>query len=302
MNLQMQKLKYLLFMLSVTVIWGFGFIVVKQLLDNNAPVFFIIALRFLIGGLILLIMSRIFAKSKFTKEEIKWGIIIGIELFFCFASQTYGTSLTTPSKNGMLTGVYVIFVPIIMSIINKRLAIKPIIDAIICMFGMAVFFGIFSDNPSVNFGDVLSLMCAFGFAVHFILIDRKTTKMNSLNFTSIQLLTVALLAISVSLCFEIKSYKSIQGLPFVVGILFLGVLSTGYAYIVQTLTQRKLSSNTISIVASMESVFAVIFSMLFGFDKPTPSLIFGAIIIMIAIVSSVAISNQSPNNKLIESK
>jgi drug/metabolite transporter (DMT)-like permease len=287
--------KYVLLFVTVTMIWGSSFLCVNVLVHSNTPVLLLTSLRFAVGSMALIVFRAISKnKTRFITREWIYGGGLGIVIFVAFAFQTYGAYYTTPSKNGMLTGLYVIIVPLLLIALSRKIKIKPIIDAVICIAGMVVLFNIFNETTSINIGDILTIFCAIAFSVQYILLERHSPKFNALNYTIAQLVCVTLLAIMGSLIFEQGDYSTINiQTTAVLLILYLGLFSTGYAYVIQTIVQAKLPATTVAVLSCLEAVFAVTFSLWLGYEMVSMHLILGSLIILLAMVSAVAISKKN---------
>jgi len=279
-----------LLLLAVSIIWGMGFSIVKLMLDHGTPVFLLVAMRFLLGALSLLGTKKLLKAPPFNKKVFFSGSVIACVVLAAFVLQSYAAKYTTPAKNGMLTGVYVIFTAVLSIFLFKKSAIKPLADAMLCVIGMFLFFEIFSENMNLNKGDLLSLSAALLFAVHFIMLERESHKHNSLNFTFAQLIGVGIMALVLSILTERHLYTNIEVLYFILGSIFLGVFSTGFAYLVQTMAQARLKATTVSTILCSEAVFAVIFSLLLGYEKFNKWIAIGGGIIFVSILSSVFIT------------
>ncbi|MCB0748418.1 MAG: DMT family transporter, partial [Ignavibacteriae bacterium] len=115
MNYQNSKYKSEAILILVTLLWGGTFVIVKEALNDVSSMAFI-AIRFLIAAAILLPFMR---NKKFTKQNLRAGIFIGILLFIGFATQTFGLKFTSATKSAFLTGTAVIIVPLLQVIIEK---------------------------------------------------------------------------------------------------------------------------------------------------------------------------------------
>lgn len=274
---------------ATSIIWGMGFSIVKLMLDHGTPVFLLVSLRFILGALSLLGARGVLRSPAITKGEVYSGSVISWVVLVAFILQSYAAKHTTPAKNGMLTGVYVIFTALFSIILFKRSAIKPLIDAIVCIIGMFLFFEVFSENMNLNKGDILALGAAFLFAIHFILLERESHKHDATNFTFVQLAGVGILSLILSLITEMPQYAGIELKYLILGSLFLGIFSTGFAYLMQTAAQARIKATTVSTILCSEAVFAVIFSLMLGYEKFNKWLAIGAGIIFLSIFSSVFI-------------
>lgn len=245
-----------------------------------------LACRFAIGALFLYIAKKVKKEPKITAKEKIQGTLLGIVVFIGFALQTYGAKYTTPGKNGMLTGIYVLFVPLIIMVLSKRFRVKPLLDALICLIGMAIFFELFKEALNINLGDVLTIACALAFAIQFIVLEKYAPRLNPWNYTFVQLIAVSGISILCSVFIEWDSYKQIDMVVMIVGVLLLGVFSTGFAYLAQTIVQAKIKATTVSIIACSESIFAMIFALIFGYEMFSYFLVIGALVILISMISS----------------
>ncbi|MCL2672039.1 MAG: DMT family transporter [Clostridiales bacterium] len=280
--------KHILLFISVTVIWGGGFLITNDLVHAQVPVLFLTAVRFAIGSGFLALF-RLFSpgKAAFSRAEWKQGFLLGLVIFAAFALQTYGALYTTPGKNGMLTGLHVIFVPLLL-LHRRKMRAKPFIDAGICLVGVMILSNIFGERLALNLGDILVIFCALVFAVQFLILEKHAPTLHTLHYVIAQLATVAAVAVVASLLFEMPAYARLRlDLAIILKLLFLGLLSTGYAYIVQTFVQTKLPATTVSLLSCLESVFAVIFSLLFGYEAFSLHLVVGALVIAAAMVSAL---------------
>ena len=291
-------IKYVFLFLTVTIIWGSSFLCVNSLVHSNIPVLLLTSLRFIVGS-VAIIAYRMFSKNRvrFNIREWIYGGGLGIVIFTAFTFQTYGAYYTTPSKNGMLTGLYVIIVPLLLIILSRKIKVKPLFDAVICIVGMIVLFNVFSENKSVNLGDMLTVLCAIAFSIQFILLEKHSPQFNALNYTIAQLVCVAVISMIGSLIFESSTYDvmSIKTTTILL-ILYLGLFSTGYAYVVQTIVQAKLPSTLVAILSCLESVFAVTFSIGFGYETASLHIILGSLIMLFTMISAVVFSKKEKQN------
>lgn len=275
---------YASLILIICIIFGFGLIATKDLLDENFPKYLFLTLRFGIGVLVLLLIRKLIHAPKIKKTEVKYGALIGVVLFIGFVLQTTGLKYTTPANSGLFTGLSVIFVPIIMMIALRKFFPRPIIVSIFCFIGVAIISNAFTATFSMNIGDVLTIMCAVAFAFMYISLERYAPNENPINMTIFQLLTIVVLAFPLSLLTETGSYANISWEMSIPGLLYMGVLASAVAYSVQTFVQTKISATTVAVISTSESVFAVIFSVLFAYDVLSLSLVLGSTIIVLSMI------------------
>ncbi len=282
------KYRYLFLFLLTTVIWGFGFLVVKNLTNRETPVYFILTGRFALGFATLCLCRKLAKSPKLSATEALRGAICGTALFCAFAAQTWGTTMTTPAKNGMLTGTYVLFVPIFLTALERKIRLRPFVDAAICAVGLFIFFEVYRDTTSFNTGALFSLISGVFFAIHFIATERLASRFDPLNSAAAQLATVAVWATLFSTLFERDKidFAAIATSRTAAEFLYLGVISTGFAYWSQVLAQSKLEATVVSVVACLESIFAVVFSIIFGYETISVGIVVGTAIALVATARS----------------
>ena len=285
---------YVFLLVTQCAIFGFSFVVVKKLLDYGCPTFLLMSIRFFIGTLSLIIVGLLFGKKiggkgsplSFRKKEMLYGTIAGIALFLSFGLQTFGANYTTPAKNGLLTGVFVVFVPLLSMLLKRKFHIKPIALAVAAFVGAVIVSGITASDLSINVGDMLSILCGFVFAVHFLLLEKYAPdpEIDTIRFTEVQLFVVAILSVIFSLGLENRNYTDFQWGNTIGWFLFIGIISTAVTYLIQTVVQAKLSANTCSVISCSESVFAVSISLVLGYEIFSIRLLIGAIFIVTSMV------------------
>jgi drug/metabolite transporter (DMT)-like permease len=276
--------KYILLILFISLVWGFGFIASKQLIDAQMPVFLMMFIRFAVGGALLFVLARILKMPKITRAELKYGILIGFVMFVAFALQTIGQKYTTPAKSGLLTVLYVVLVPIITMCLKRKFRPIPVGLALISFFGVAVVSDVFGAEFSLNLGDFLMILCAVSFAIQFILVEKFASRFNVLNFAVVQLLATAVFSGVSTLIFEGGQYGGVLWNKTIFNLFFLGVFSSALCYYLQNFVQTKVSAARLAVVGCSESVFTLIFSLALGYDILSPSLIIGSVIITAAVV------------------
>lgn len=268
-------------LLLVAIVWGGGFVAVKDALNTMGP-FYIVAMRFIIATLPLCI---VFWKKlkKITKKDIKAGFVVGIFLFGGFATQTIGLQYTTPGKQAFLTATYVVIVPFLSWIINKK---RPDIYSIIAAFITLIGIGMLSLQNSFNIGlgDSLTLLCAVLFAAQIVAIGFYTADIDPVVLTIIQLAVCGLSSASVAVIFEpVPREIGMQG---IMSILYLGLFSTMLGLIIQNVAQKYTSETHAAIILSLESLFGCLLSVILLGELFTTKMIWGSIFIFIAVITS----------------
>lgn len=276
----MSKTQANLVLIIVTIIWGGGFIATDSALQTFSP-FYIMTIRFLGAAVIPLIISYRELR-KLPKKYIFMGIMTGVLLFCAFAFQTFGLQASSPSKNAFLTATNVVLVPYLLWILMKRKpSRKEIVASLICLLGIALLTWA-PDMGSLQYGDILSLICAFFFAMHIIALERFANHLPTFSFTALQMITAGILSAVGALCFETPPMQIDKQAIF--SSLYLIFISTLLAYVLQTAAQKYTTANSASLILSMEALFASIFSFLIFKEIMTINMMIGALLIFSSIL------------------
>lgn len=260
-------------LLLVTVIWGSTFVIMKTSMDGITPMY-LLAYRFTVAviGLVIVFWKKI---KTITRNEIKYGSILGVMLFISYYFQTYGLKYTTASKNAFITTLYVIIVPFLHWLFNK---VKPaknnIIAAVIAVIGLALLS--LKGDLTVNFGDFLTFICGIFYALHMVFVDRYTTSYDPIKLTIVQMTAGGVCYWIVALLFEGPCDLSVfADTELLLSVLYLGVISSMICYLLQIVGQTYLSPSTSSILLSFESVFGLIFAVIFLKEEITVKMLIG---------------------------
>lgn len=284
------KVFCILLLLSVTVIWGYGLIATDDALTGSMGVCTMLAGRFLLAAVVLFFVRACLFKTKnyarFKKKEVAMGALVGTLNFFGFFFQSLGLLYTDTAKSGMLTGGYVIFVPVIYCVLRRKFQWKPLLNALIFLIGMFFLFDVKNSGGNFNRGDALTLFAACFFAVQIILVDKFAYGVNIFNFNVVQMFAMGLWGLLGALVFERQTFSSVEWGVCLPAVLYLGVLSSAYAYIIQTFAQSRISPSLAAILLSLESLAGVLFSLMVGNVGWSLSLALGCAVMVAASVSA----------------
>lgn len=268
-------------LLTAALIWGSSFIVMKDALDN-LPVFQLLALRFTLAALLLGIVFRKKLRMHW-KSTLTHGLLCGMLLLGGYATQTFGLMTTSPGTNAFLTAVYCVLVPFMAWGVYRR---APTLcnwaAAVMCVAGIGLIS--LSGDLSIGAGEWLTLLSGVFYAMHIIALSRFGESDDPIVLTIMQFVTTAVLSWGCTLLFE-------QGTPFPAPavwphLLYLTVLATCVTLVCQSVGQSLTPPNQSAILLSLESVFAVFFSLLMGREALTLQLGCGFALIFISVIVS----------------
>ena len=268
-------------LLLTALIWGFAFVVVKNSLDLIPPIY-MLAFRFTIASaaLALILFRRL---RRITRRDLQSGAILGVFLFAAYALQTIGCQYTTAGKNAFLTTIYVILVPFLHWLINRRRPDRYVIGgALLAMVGIGLLS--LQGEGGIALGDLLTLLCGIFFAVHIVYIDRYTLAQDPAILTVLQLATAAVLSFLLAPLIDGPFPAQALHPEAVTGMLYLGLLSTMLGFLLQNVGQKYTTPSTASLLLSFESVFGVLFSTLFLHEAMTARMLLGCLLMFIAVL------------------
>ncbi|MGN0468653.1 MAG: DMT family transporter [Acutalibacteraceae bacterium] len=275
------------------VIWGSSFVAQTTGAEYVGP-FTFISLRSLLGAIflipVILIMDSVKKKNgtyvKITDKSDKkffllGGLACGVCLCVASVLQQIGIDKgTEPGRAGFITALYILMVPIFSIFLKKR--IRPVIWLCVAISIGGLYLLCVKDN-SVKTSDFYVLACAVCYAVHILVIDYVSPRVDGVKLSCMQFLVCGILAAIPMLISEDISLELIKGAA--LSIAYSGIMSSGVAYTLQILGQQKMSQPTVaSMLMSLESVFAVLTGMLVLHQIPTAREAIGCVLMFAAII------------------
>ncbi len=244
-------------LVAVTVVWGLTFSLVKKTLYTLSP-FTFMAYRFGLAFLVMLAASPRGIR-RLDRSVLAAGSLLGVFLYGAYSFQTIGLQHTSAGNAGFITGLFVVFVPVLSTLILKK---KPRLTNLVSVVVAVVGLGFLSLQPGLrtNAGDLLVLACAFTYSMHIIFMDRYVQEHDLALLTLVQMGVVAILQTASALAFEDVSFP--RGWFAWSTIAICGVFASSLAFFIQAWAQRHLSPVRTSVVLIMEPVFSVLFGMI----------------------------------------
>tara|TARA_B100000900_G_scaffold348495_1_gene314271 strand:+ start:112 stop:1002 length:891 start_codon:yes stop_codon:yes gene_type:complete len=258
----MSKTLSLVSALLCTFIWGTTFIAQDTGMDDIGP-FTFNAVRFFVGFVAIVPLAILFEVKKF-KSEFKldfktFGVLsflIGVSLFLGSALQQVALLYTDVANAAFFTIFYVPIVPIIIFLFRKKSlhwSVWP--SVILCLIGGYLLTNFY--DATVRLGDTLVVLGALFWSTHIIFTGFIVTKYNlPLTLGAVQTFIVALFSFFVGLIYEEFIFENI--LKEIDSILYAGILSGGFAFVLQIYAQKNITPAPAAIIFSLEGVFATI--------------------------------------------
>ena len=279
-----------LMLILTAMIWGAAFVAQSVSMDLIGP-FTFQSVRSLLGcvALIPLIVFRRkkqAARSSANQPQkigkLQWiaGLVVGVVFFIASNLQQFGLCYTSAGKAGFITAMYIIFVPLVGLFFRKKAGWNIWLSVLLALFGLYLL--CMTSDFSVNFGDFLVFLCALAFTAHILVIDYFSPKVDSVLLSCTQFAVSAVLSGIAMLLFEQPSLDAIAACWLPIG--YAGIFSSSIAFTLQIVGQKHTKPAIASILMSLESVFAVIFSWLLIQEELSGREVIGCAIMFIAII------------------
>jgi len=264
-----------LLLLSVTIFWGSTFIVVKESI-SMMPTFAFLSIRFWIASILLIVMFS-YKLKHLNIDLIIDGIILGIVLFLAYAFQTVALEYEKASVVGFLTGLNVIFTPILSAIMIKKVpSVFSQVGALLAFVGVGMMS--FKGGLNLSKGDLLAIICAVFVAIQIVLTDKYSRKHDTYLLTVIEITMIAILSTIVNIVKEPYLFPQKWNMYLVGSFLITAVFATVYAFIIQNTAQKYTTPTKTAIIFVMEPVFAAVFGYLLGGEVLSLRAYIGAVV------------------------
>ena len=269
-------------LLAVTFAWGATFIWMKQAMNSIQPeieaygrtpvVASLVGGRFLIAFIALFLISKE-ARSALRNQQLwKGGAILGGILLVGFITQMIGLDSITPSTSAFLTSLYVVFTALITTTLTGQKVTRTMILGV----ALATFGAGFIEGPphlSWGAGEVLTVFCAFFFALHILYTQKITEEMSPIGVTSTSFLIVVIgsfvVAILTAGTSTTDALSVVTNNGVILPLLCLGLIGSLFALLLLNLLQRFLHPVQAAIIYALEPVWATIFALGLGMTSWT---------------------------------
>lgn len=283
-----RSLRAHLLLTAVVFIWGATFVLIKGALRDVSPLLFNFIRMTLAFG-VLAVVYRAHWKHV-TRRSLASGAVVGFCLAMGYQFQTAGLRLTTPSKSAFITGLVVVLVPLLSGIPLLRPAGSHAPRWNAYVGALAAFAGIVLltthahagfDFTSVNRGDLLTLGCALGFALHVLALAHTVPRVP---YTQLALLQIGFCAAFMAMSGPLFEHPSIRWTPrVVVALLIAALLATAAAFTVQSWAQQFLPATHTALILALEPVFAWLTSFVLLGERLSGRASVGALLILAGI-------------------
>ena len=281
---------YKLLLASAAAVWGGSFVVLKDALDLVAPSW-LLAIRFGLASLVLIAVLLPRLRANFDASYLKPGIALGLAYGGAYVLQTYGLAYTTPGRNAFLTALYCVLVPYFAWAAGScRPRAHNLLAAVLAVAGIG-FISLGDDlSLSLGLGDWLTLACSVLYAIHMVLVPRVAQSKDVLTLTVVQLATCCIVALACALALDPAPTADVVSPSFIGALVYLVLFASCFSMVAQNVGQANVEPASAALIMSLESVFAVICSVIFYGEEVTPQLALGFALIFAAVLVSEVVA------------
>lgn len=293
----MTRVQANLLLLLTGAIWGAGFVAQSTAMDALTPLWFI-AIRFAIATVVaapFAFLEGRRAGTPLTPRGIGNFVWVGLALFGGAATQQIGLLTTTVTNSGFLTGLYVVFVPVLTVLILRKQPhwiIWP--AALMAVFGIFLLSG--GALAALTTGDFLTIVCALFWAIQIMLAGIFVAGGRPFALSMTQFAVCSAAGAILALMFEPFSLDALMSaLP---EVLYSGIFSSGLAFMLQIVGQRYTTAPQAAIFLSSEALFAALFGILLLGENIAPVGYAGCAIIFAAMLLVELVPELGKSRKL----
>jgi drug/metabolite transporter (DMT)-like permease len=290
-----------LLLLAVVAIWGATFALVKDALRDVSPLLFNL-IRMALAFLALAIVNHRHLRN-LTRRTVFSGLVVGIFLAAGYQFQTAGLARTTPAKSAFITGLVVVFVPLLTLFPTLRPATahaprwNAALGAVLAFSGLLLL----TTPPgtqwqslfaTIGLGDLLTLACAIAFAGHLLALAHTSPGLPAAQIATLQI-GFATLFMALTLPVGGPLHLAITS-RLVIALAVTSLLATAAAFTIQSWAQQHLPPTHTAILLTMEPVFAYLTSLLFLHERLGRRSLTGAALILSGIAVIELLSSSAP--------
>ncbi len=267
----------MLALLAMTACWGSTFFLIKDLLDR-VPTLDFLAVRFAIATVALVIMAPK-ALGRLSAESRRHALVLGLLYGVAQILQTAGLAHTAASVSGFITGMYVVFTPLLAAVLlRSRITLMTWLAVALATAGLGV---LTLQGFAVGYGEALTLVAAVLYALHIVGLGAWSRPREAIGMTIVQIMVITVV------CFIATIPDGIV-LPSTgrdwLSVVYMAVFAGALALVAQTWAQSHLPPTRSAIIMSMEPVFAAFFAVLLGTESVTARLLVGGLMVFTAML------------------
>lgn len=264
-------------LLLVTACWGSTFFLIKDLLQR-IPVLDFLAVRF---GIATVVVALLFPRAvrRLPRSALRQALLLGLLYGVGQILQTTGIGRTPATVSGFITGMYVVFTPLLAApLLRQRIGAVTWAAVVVSVTGLGV---LTLSGFSIGSGELLVLVSTVLYALHIVGLGAWSTAEDALGMTIVQLAVITVVCLLVT---APDGVALPQDLADWASVLYMAVFAAGLALAGQTWAQAHLPPTRSAIVMTMEPVFAALFAVALGGEDATVRMLVGGAMVLAAML------------------
>lgn len=252
---------------------------VKDAVAQYPPLPFL-ALRFALALLLMAVAVRRLPDRRLMLV----GVSVGLALAAGYVFQTLGLQRTSPGNAGLITGLFVVFTPLLERLFGRHVPPRTLLALVISLLGIVLLTG---GPQGFNFGDLLVLGCAIAFALHITLLGRWAPDLPPAPLAMVQMGTAALLFTGATF---IPGAGGLSRPPAAIlpAIAVTGAVASALGFFIQTWAQTQLTASRTALILASEPAWALLAAIVLAGQRLGALQAFGAALVLVAVVGHEA--------------
>lgn len=255
----------------VTAVWGWTFVLVKDAVSQY-PTLPFLQIRFAVALVVMALLVRRLP----TRVELRFGLVAGVVLAAGYLTQTAGLTMTSPGNAGLITGLFVVFTPLLNRVFGAPIHWWTWGATALSLAGLVLLTG---GPAGMGVGDLLVLACAALFALHIVLLGRWSPGLPAARLAMVQM-AACVLVFSAGGTWSLRPPSP----PVWFAIAVTGVFASALAFYIQTWAQQHLSPSRTALILATEPAWALAAAVVLAGQRLGPPQALGAALVLAAIV------------------
>ena len=262
----------MLLLVAVTAVWGWTFVLVKDAISQY-PTLPFLGIRFVLAALVMVVVVHRLPG----RAVVRAGIPIGMALAAGYLFQTVGLQTTSAGNAGLITGLFVVFTPLLEGLLGAKVPRRTALAAVVALGGTALLAG--SGGGGFHRGDLLVVGCALAFAVHIVMLGRWAPGLPAGPLAMVQMLVAGLLFAGAG-----AHQMTVPPASVWPAIVITAVLASALGFLIQTWAQMHISASRTALILATEPAWALLAAVVLAGQRFGGGQAFGAALVLAAII------------------
>jgi drug/metabolite transporter (DMT)-like permease len=267
-------------LVGIAAVWGVTFVMVQDAI-RELPTMAFLAYRFIPAALLV---TAIFWSPlrRLSPDGWRAGALMGAFLTAGYVFQTLGLERTTPSNAGFITGLFVVFTPLLGALVLRQ-RVGPLAWAAAAVSALGLYLLSGAAGRLELRGDGLELLCALAFAAHILATGRAASRHHVGALLAVQLGVCGLACLVVAAA--AGQVEAPHGATVWSALVVTALVASALGFFVQTFAQRHAPPERTALILALEPAFAGLFGWLLAGDRLSLIAWSGALLILAAILA-----------------